>query len=71
MEWAKLADVGAARVKVNGREQPVVVQSEQCSCRGRGWHERRFLSLSPSAGVRESDRETVTARGREVLRSAE
>ena len=48
-EWSRLPDSGPARVGIDGKARRVTVQVEKCNCRGRGWHEHRFLSLPRTA----------------------
>lgn len=58
-EWSHLPESGPARVKVDGKMRRVTVQTEKCNCRGKGWHEHRFLSLPRTAGVRANQRVTI------------
>jgi hypothetical protein len=55
--WPHVAEPdGSCVVLVDGRKRRVRVLSERCNCRGKGWHEHRFLALLRSAGVEENQR---------------
>jgi hypothetical protein len=50
--WARVAEPGGScTVRVDGAPRRVRVATERCNCRGRGWHEHRFLALPRSARV--------------------
>lgn len=55
--WARVSEPGrSCTVLVDGKKRRVRVATERCNCRGRGWHEHRFLALPRSAGVKDSQR---------------
>ena len=55
--WDRVAEPGAAcTVLIDGTRRRVRVASERCNCRGKGWHEHRFLALPRSANVTQGQR---------------
>jgi hypothetical protein len=55
--WARVAEPGGScTVLVDGVERRVRVVTERCNCRGKGWHEHRFLALPRSANVKHGQR---------------
>jgi len=58
--WSRVAEPGrSCTVLIDGTPRRVRIARERCNCRGRSWHEHRFLELPRSADVEQSQRVEV------------